>query len=84
MRKTKAKVTSWPRDRLDPTKRYRAVKDGLIYQLAPSREQPGYWHAAVKQGNRLLKRTERPLREDALLTLVRIGFFPWGMELRAV
>jgi hypothetical protein len=85
--RTKAKAKAgarWPRDRLDSTKRYRAERDGLIYEVAPVKGRPGYWRAAVKRRNRLVKRTEQPLREAGLLMLFRSRFFPWGIQLWAV
>ena len=82
--KAKAKAASWPRDRLDPTKRYRAVRNGLIYELVPAKGRPGYWRAAVKRGNRRRKWTMEPIQEKRLLMLFRSRLFPWGIQLTAV
>lgn len=76
MSNTRTKVSSWPRDRLDPTKRYRAVQSGLIYELRPARQR-GYWWAAIKRGNRKLKWLWKPLREAELFRLFHHGFSLW-------
>jgi len=79
-----SELTSWPGSPLDATRRYRAVQAGLIYELVPAKGRPNYWRAAVKRGNRHLKSLWQPLREDALLELFTIGFFPVGLQLKAV
>jgi hypothetical protein len=84
MSNTTTAMASWPGNKPDKTTCYRAVKAGLIYELRPATRRPGYWHAAVKRGNRHLRRLLEPLREDVLGNLFLHGFFPVGLELKAV
>jgi hypothetical protein len=81
---SKNKVTSWPRDRPDPTKRYRAEKDGFIYKLAPCEERPGYWRASRLQTAIWSLEIKRAIPAHALGELFSHGFFPSGLELSEV